>query len=188
MKVNSESLVSGKVVTYFGIRHRQQLKLVREFGHCSETLLYCVLRADLGRLKRCLAFFSFQDEVTQQSLSLGSHRRKAVTVTVLATIFWCRWVWSVWSVLDSEAFFPLCISLSPHLQDRVLKHDPLILGSFSFFLIIIVAILAYICLKNMCVLKYSEETIQQSLLLSEDLQTQLRGYRDVLAMLLHSYS
>ena len=57
-------LVSGKVVTYFGIRHRQQLKLVREFGHCSETLLYCVLRADLGRLKRCLAFFSFQDEVT----------------------------------------------------------------------------------------------------------------------------
>lgn len=27
MKVNSESLVSGKVVTYFGIRPRQHLKL-----------------------------------------------------------------------------------------------------------------------------------------------------------------
>lgn len=27
MNVNSESLVSGKVVTYFGIRHRQHLKL-----------------------------------------------------------------------------------------------------------------------------------------------------------------
>lgn len=47
----------------------------------------------------------------------------------------------------------IIISFTP--AGQVLKHDPHS-GSFSFFLIIIVAILAYICLKNMCVLKYSE--------------------------------
>lgn len=72
--------------------------------------------------------------------------RKSSDSESISNYLWCRWFGLVGlSKLDPEAFFPLYIIIpTPAGQGT---HDPLILGSFSFFLIIIVAILAYICLK-----------------------------------------
>lgn len=107
------------------LRCKQQHLLKSEglgFGDFTETLLYCsVLRSDLGRPKKCPAFFSIWVKIGHQHPPLEgpSGGRKVDIVTAWVTLSWPRQVCSIKHLIQTQKHFSsLCRSLSQDLQCR----------------------------------------------------------------------